>query len=453
MPPELPDRPNIIFVFSDQQRWDSVCCYGSEIFKGLTPNLDRMARDGVRFQHAFTPQPVCGPARSCLQTGKWATETGCFTNGIALPLDETTVAHHLSRAGYRVGYVGKWHLASTPREGIDYHARAIPPERRGGYSDFWLASDVLEFTSHAYDGHMFDGEMNRVEFPRGRYRVDSLTDFAIEKIRARDPESPFYMFLSFIEPHQQNDHQRFEGPRGSKTRFAHYKVPGDLAGREGDWPKEMPDYLGQVHRLDANVGRIRRELRRLGMDRDTVLIYASDHGCHFRTRNAEYKRSCHEGSIRVPLIACGPGFPGETEVRELASLIDLPPTLLELAGLRIPGCMRGRSLLPLIEDGPGEWRDEVFIQISEDHVGRALRTDRWKYSVKAPGRHGGRDSSSDLYQDHCLYDLWLDPHETTNLIGDPRFTDVRDQLAGHLITRMVSAGEGRPEIREAQCDA
>jgi arylsulfatase A-like enzyme len=104
-------KPNIIFFFSDQQRWDTLGCYGQKL--PLTPNLDRMAAEGVRFEFAFTCQPVCGPARSCLQTGKYATQTGCFRNNIGLPTDEKTIAHWLSDGGYEVGYLGKWHLAST----------------------------------------------------------------------------------------------------------------------------------------------------------------------------------------------------------------------------------------------------------------------------------------------------------------------------------------------------
>ncbi len=440
------EKPNIVFVLSDQQRWDTVGCYGSEIHPGLTPNLDRMAEGGVRFEHAFTCQPVCGPARACLQTGKWATETGCFRNGIALPLDEPTIAHHLSRAGYEVGYIGKWHLASTGREGIDFQTIAIPPERRGGYRDFWIASDVLEFTSHSYDGHMYDASMNRVGFPQDRYRVDCLTDFAIERLRERDTNRPLFMFISYIEPHQQNDHQHFEGPHGSKERLRDYEVPGDLVATEGDWREELPDYLGQVNSLDFNLGRIRHELGDLGMDQDTLIIYTSDHGCHFRTRNAEYKRSCHESSIRVPMIFSGPGLRGGHVVKELVSLIDLPPTILSAAAVKPPVYMRGQSLLPLAGGRTEKQREEVFVQISESHVGRAIRTKRWKYSVCALDRNGGQDMASDVYTEDCLYDLMVDPHERRNLVLDPAYTDVRTELAARLRRRIAQAGEAEPRI-------
>jgi len=126
------NRPNIIFFFSDQQRWDTCGCYGQQL--PVTPNLDRMAADGVRFANAFTCQPVCGPARACLQTGKYAVEVGCPTNHRMLPTDEMTLARWLSQAGYEVGYIGKWHLASCgERDGPDdFREKPVPPERRGG---------------------------------------------------------------------------------------------------------------------------------------------------------------------------------------------------------------------------------------------------------------------------------------------------------------------------------
>jgi arylsulfatase A-like enzyme len=447
------DRPNILFFFTDQQRWDtcdcyrqSPGCYGQRL--DTTPNLDRMAAEGVRFAKAFTCQPVCGPARSCLQTGKYATETGCFRNDVALPLDERTIAHCLSDAGYEVGYVGKWHLASTGEE-ANYRTTPVPPERRGGYRDYWVASDVLEFTSHSYDGHMFNADMERVDFPEGRYRADAVTDFAIDFLRTRSGERPWFLFLSFIEPHHQNDHNRYEGPKGSKERFADFPVPGDLIDTEGDWRENYPDYLGCINSLDANLGRVRAELKRLGMADDTLVIFTSDHGSHFRTRNGEYKRSCHDGCIRVPMVACGPGFSGGKVVDELVSLIDLPPTILDAAGAPVPGTMRGRPLRQLVDGAATDWPKEVFLQISESQVGRAVRTARWKYSVFAPDRRGWQDADSDVYVEEYLYDLEADPHERNNLVADPACEGVRAELRTALIRRMREAGESEPTIRPA----
>lgn len=435
------NKPNIVFVFSDQQRWDTLGCYGQKM--DISPNLDKMARDGVRFENSFTCQPVCGPARAALQTGKYPTEIGCHTNGRMLPLDGKTMAHYLSDVGYEVGYIGKWHLAKCG-------TAAIPAERRGGYTDYWLASDVLEFTSHSYDGHMFNSKMERVEFPNDRYRVDCLTDFTIDYLKTRTREKPFFLFLSYIEPHFQNDHKCFEGPRGSKEKYKDFEVPGDLVGTEGDWSEEYPDYLGCCNSLDANIGRIRESLEKLGLAENTLIVYTSDHACHFRTRNKEYKRSCHDNSIRTPLIVCGPGFKGGKVVSDMVSLIDLPPTVLAAAGRELPPAMRGRPLQGLADGTATDWPEEVFVQISEDVIGRAVRTKKWKYSVVAEKpSEGPQPSGSDLYREHFLYDLEKDPHERANLVRDPALATVRAELAAVLKRRMVAVGEKEPIIQPA----
>ncbi len=444
-------QPNIVFIFSDQQRWDTLACYGDTMGRALSmsPNLDAMAAEGTRFDQAFTCQPVCGPTRSCLQTGKYATETGCWRNDIILPMDEVTLPRLLKPAGYEIGYIGKWHLASERRKKIDHRTKAVPPEYRGGYDDYWLASDVLEFTSHSYDGYMFDGEGKQVDFPEGRYRVDAQTDFALDYLRNRDGEKPFFLFLSYIEPHHQNDNKHFEGPKGSKERFKDYPVPGDLAGLEGDWQEELPDYLGCCASLDENVGRIRAELETLGLADNTIVIYTSDHACHFRTRNSEYKRSCHEGSIRVPMIIAGPGFRGGEVVDDLVSLIDLPPTVVAAGGVAPPQTMHGRPLQALTDGTAEDWPEEVFVQISESQCGRALRTQKWKYSVRAPGKSR---AAADSYYEDFLYDLEADPHERTNLVRDPALADVRADLCGRLKQRMTEAGEKEPEILPAKAE-
>ena len=447
-------RPNIIVVFTDQQRWDTCDCYretpaawrDSERLDPITitPNLDRMARDGVLFRNAFTCQPVCGPARACIQVGKFAEEIGCPTNHRRLPADEKTIAHYLSETGYDTAYIGKWHLASFGEHGgpDDFRIKPVPPDRRGGY-DSWLASDALEHTSHSYDGHMFDGDGNRREFPSGRYRVDAQTDWVLEYLRDRSGRKPFLLLVSYIEPHHQNDHEHYEGPRGSRERFGNYDVPGDLLDTEGDWREEYPDYLGCCASLDANLGRVCEELERLCLDRDTVIIYTSDHGSHFRTRNREYKRSCHDGCIRVPMVIRGPGFTGGKVVDEMSSLIDIAPTVLDIAGVTPPDYMRGMSLRGPATGIAGKWRDEVFLQISEHQCGRAIRTDKWKYSVSDHTKSGwGADqTASDSYTEDFLYDLDADPHERKNLVMDPAYADARAELSATLKRRMVEAGE------------
>lgn len=447
-------QPNILFLLSDQQRWDTVGCYGEPLgthFQ-LTPNLDRLAAEGVRFASAFTPQPVCGPARATLQTGKWPTEMGCHTNARKLPEDEMTIAKWLSQAGYSTNYLGKWHLAGDKTEKVQFNDAPVPPPRRGGYRDYWLASDLLEFTSHGYDGHLFDADGQQVDFPPGHYRADAMTDFALERLDTLAEESrngrPFLFFISYIEPHHQNDHEHYEGPKGSQERFADFPVPGDLADAEGDWKEELPDYLGCCHSLDENVGRYLARLEELGILEDTLIVYTSDHGSHFRTRNSEYKRACHDGCVHVPMILRGPGFTGGKVVEDLVSLIDLPATLLTAAGLDVPESHHGRALQPLPDGRPDDWREDVFIQISESQCGRALRTHQWKYAVRAPDK-GGQDSHSDTYLEDYLYDLRNDPHERDNLVRSPDHDSVRDSLRQRLLERMRQAEEPLARILPA----
>lgn len=440
-------RPNIIFYFSDQQRFDTLGCYGQPL--DVTPNLDYLASIGTKFENAYTCQPVCGPARACLQSGKYATQVGCHRNAQALPQDITTLADCFHQAGYETAYVGKWHLASNrssymaPFDEENFETRAIPPERRGGYRDYWMASDVLEWTSHGYDGYVFDKDGKKHEFIG--YRADAINNYAIHYLQNYNGEKPFFMFVSQIEPHHQNDRGRFEGPDGSKERFADFIPPADMAEGEGDWKENYPDYLGQCHSLDENVGRLVETLKDRGLWENTILFYTSDHGCHFCTRNREYKRSCHDASIHVPLIAAGGAFEGGKTISNLVSLIDLPVTLLDCAGIERPADYQGRSLKTLAEGKAEEWDDCVFMQISESEVGRAIRTDKWKYSVVAD-EDGWECSGADVYYEQFLYNLEEDPCEKNNLAGDSSYAEVRKQLSEKLIQCMRQAGEKTPEI-------
>ena len=444
-------RPNILFILTDQQRFDTCGCYGQEL--KVTPNLDQLAKEGVSFKHAFTNQPVCGPARSILQTGKYPTETGCYRNGIALPQSNENIANLLSEHGYQVAYIGKWHLASTigrPKEKrlkkMKHMTTAIPPELRGGYNDFWLASDLLEFTSHAYEGYLFDKYGEKQEF-KG-YRVDCLTDFAIKYLESLKLDKPFFLFLSFLEPHQQNDHNAIEGPEGSATKFRNYKVPGDLIDREGDWHQFFPDYLGCCNSIDDNLGRLLGKLKELEMYDNTNVIFTSDHGCHFRTRNQEYKRSCHDNSSRIPLVIKGMNFHSGKVIEELISLINIPPTLMKMADIEIPKFMKGKPLQYLVQgqEKTEEWPQEVLIQISETQVGRAIRTKKWKYSVKAPNKDGILYSKSDVYEEEFLYNLEKDPFERHNLIKEFKYTQIKKELSQILLQKMVEAGETQAKI-------
>lgn len=428
---------NIIFYFSDQQRWDTVN-------KEVTPNLMKLADEGVLFENSFTCQPVCGPARSCLQSGMYATETGCYTNGIALPQDITPLAEYFNRAGYQTAYIGKWHLGSDKYPGIGVHCEktAIPKDRQGKYQ-YWRAADCLEFTSHGYDGYVFDGDGNKIDFTG--YRADCINDFALEFLDKREKDKPFFLFVSQLEPHQQNDRNCFEGYKETIEKYKDYPLPDDLTFLKGDYKEMYPDYISAINRLDYNVGKLVAKLKQQGIYEDTIIIYTSDHGCHFKTRNMEYKRSCHESSIHTPLIIKGGGFEGGKRDNRLVSLIDLPPTMLSMAGIKTPPNFKGYDLTKETDD-PETRRKCVFMQISESQCGRAVRTDRFMYSVKDLNPTGYLHENSKVYFEDYLYDLKKDPIEKHNLVKDPKYAHVRRELKYLLLEEIRKAGEEAPVI-------
>ena len=433
-----PNRPNVVVFFTDQQRWDTTGIHGNPM--GLTPNFDAMAQAGTHVANSITCQPVCGPARSCLQTGLYATNTGCFRNGIPLQQSSRTLAHHFADAGYQTGYIGKWHLYERGVEG------PVPEEHRAGYQ-YWLASNVLEFTSDAYHTVMYDNDNQPVSLPG--YRVDALTDAAIRYVDGHR-QDPFFLFVSYVEPHHQNHIDDYPPPDGYRERYTGGWVPPDLAALGGSAHRHLGGYYGMVKRLDEALGRTVDALKSLDLLDDTVLMYTSDHGSHFKTRNSEYKRSCHESSVRVPTAFRGPGFRGGGRIDELVSLVDLPPTLLDSAGIPVPEEMEGRSILPLTRGERDGWPEEAFIQISEAQVGRAVRTQRWKYCVDAPGEPGGARPGSERYVEQYLYDLEADRYELTNLIGFESHRGVADAMQKRLVRRMVMAGEPEPKVEPAE---
>ena len=447
---------NIIFYFTDQQRWDTCGCFGQPL--DITPNLDALAREGVKFDNAFSPQPVCGPCRALFQTGKWPTETGCFRNNIMLPANVKTLGSYIEEAGYETAYIGKWHLASDGElekpPTIDHTVTAIPRELRGGYTGFWRTADVLEFTSHGYDGFVFDENDQRVDF-KG-YRADCINDMALEFFDQYDGKKPFFMTISQIEPHHQNDRKHYEGPEGSKEKFKDFVLPEDLKVLGGNAAEEYPDYLGQCASLDENLGRLVAKLKEKGLYENTVIIFASDHGSHFLTRNRDshlngyddYKRSCHDAALHVPLVIAGGPFKGGVAVEELVSTASLPKTILALAGVDVGEAMIGENLFDVVEKKGDNRPNEIFAQISESRVGRCIRTARYTYSVYAPGVNGGEEAAAEVYADDFLYDMERDPHQMNNMVADPAYAQVKAELRERLLDWIEQAEGVRPVITD-----
>ena len=438
-------KPNIILIISDQFRWDCLGANG-RMPLNLTPNLDAMARVGTNFANAITNQPVCAPSRGCLFTGQYATRHGVWHNGPPLPTDAVTIAKVLRSNGYSANYAGKWHLGPEYPGDKKRTAGAVDKPYRGGFDDFWEGCNELEWTSHPYEGSIWDAEGREIQF-HDRYRVDFITDRVVRFLN-QAPREPFFLVISYLEPHFQNDCNCFVAPKGYADRYRNSFIPRDLSFFPGDWQQQLPDYYGCINSVDENVGRLRQELDKLRLTEHTIVALISDHGCHFRTRNPEYKRSGHESSVHVPLVVSGPGFDQPKAVNELVSHIDIAPTLLDAVGIAAPASMQGRSAMPLVkgaaEKGHGE---EVYIQISESMSGRALRTPQWTYVVAASD--GKSRESAPQYTEYQLYDLYADPHQLVNLAGRRETREVSAHLRERLRARMTEAGEQPAEILPA----
>ena len=445
--PSSSARPNIILYLADQFRWDFVGANGRNP-STRTPNLDALATGGKNFTHAVTNQPVCAPSRSVLFTSRYATETGVWHNGLALDKSLPTLAGELRKGGYSANLIGKWHLALENRD-AGGSPGPVKLEDRGGFEDLWEGANAIENTSHPYEGTIWDRNNQPITY-KDEYRVDFLTDRA-ERFLRQKQEKPFFLFISQLEPHQQNDMHQPIAPKGAAARFVNSTPPEDLRALPGTWQAQLPDYYGCIEAIDASVGRLRKILEEEHLADNTIFVFMSDHGCHFMTRNQEYKRSTHNSSIRVPLIMDGPGFHRAQQIPELVGLIDLAPTLLQAAGITVPAGWKGRSLLPLLNDAEARehWPNEQLVQISESMTGRAIRTPDWTYCVADLSGDTKRPAAAS-YHEYQMYDQRADPHELVNLAGRQEFRAKANELSQRLKKLLVAAGETEPEIVPAK---
>lgn len=404
----MTDRPNIVLIMADQQRMDSLACYGNRFV--ASPALDRLAAEGARFTLALTPWPVCTPARGSLWTGVYPHRHGLIDNvyGIdnafeSIAAVKTTLFDHLRRTGYRTAHFGKWHLGE-----------AQPP-----FFDIWETS----FNSRV--GHWVDGLLD------GVYRPDLQTDASIAFLRERAHDmQPFMMVQSFYPPHD---------PYSAPARFyAPYRGRGvPFAG-----------YYAAVSALDENVGRIMATLRETGLQENTLLIYLSDHGdTFFYRQDGEHKFVCHDDALRVPLLVSWPGRIAAGAVIDVpVGLQDLMPTILEYAGAPLPDGLHGHSLRPLLRQENVAWRDDFYVQNVTHRrrvEQRCMRTGAWKLIVDAQGQHE-------------LYNLQADPEEELNLFLTPRpdpgferykhypdYAPIIAELAARLRRSAEAIGDGR----------
>ena len=422
-----PSRPNIVFVITDDQRWDYLGLAGHPVLK--TPNIDRIGREGVWMKNCFTTTPLCSPSRASFLTGRYPHSHG-VTNNDRLGLDVLshrllTWPRQLREAGYETAFIGKWHM------GLD-------DSRRPGF-DHWV--------SFKGQGAYIDGVANENGLRRQLtgYMTDYLNQQAVAFIR-RPRSRPFALVLSqkavhspFLPASRHDDLYQdfsFEIPAVSREsiegkRMLTRKVPPirwyefegigpepgeSRRGRGRDPVSVVRDQLRSLASIDEGVGEIMQLLADLGKLDDTVIVYTSDNGFlmgeHERFND---KRWAYDPSIRIPMVIRYPRLIRSGSVRDQLVLnIDLAPTLMELAGVTPLEPMQGVSMVPILQDAEAPWRDAILAEYFLEKVARrvpswqCVRSERWKYI-----RYTGESEAFDE-----LYDLEADPGELWNLAGD-----------------------------------
>ena len=420
-------KPNIIFYLSDGQRFDT-------LNPQVMPNLWELSKEGARFTNSFTCHPDSVAASACLQTGMYTTQLDRSKNGGVLSEGTKTIADYFNDNGYDTAFIGEWRLA-------DKGKNAVPKEQQGGYK-YWRAANTLGITAQGEAVCVFDENGNKSEL--NGYRADAINALAIEYINSREEdESPFLMFVSQPELTLKKGNSHFEGFNETVESFRNYPIPEDLSFLKGNYKQEYPNYISAINRIDHNFGELVKSLKEKGLYENTVVIYTSNYGCHFKTRNSKYQQSCHDSAIHTPLVIFGGAYKKGVVDNRLVSLIDLPATMLDFADVYVPSTFLGVSVFDGAE--ANERRNSIFIQLCKSQT-RAVRTDKYKYSVTAP-RLGALSGKAKIYFEAYLYDLSHDPNEKMNLANDKNFKEIRKNLSDVLLPEMDKAWEEKPKIK------
>ncbi|MHC4681901.1 MAG: sulfatase family protein, partial [Planctomycetota bacterium] len=411
----LRKRPNIVFILTDDQRYDAMSCAGHPWLK--TPHMDRLAKEGVLFKNAFVTTSLCSPSRGSFLTGCYAHTHEVFANSRKDPNPSVAMFPQLlQQAGYETAFIGKWHMAASnsPRAGFDHW---VSFSGQGNYNKNKLN---------------VDGKPVRSE----TYVTDELTSYAIEFLRKRRSR-PFMLYLSHKAVHAPFTPAKRHANLYSDVEIKSQHNPKDNLqtkppwGRKMDknWKTQILSYFQSLVAVDESLGRVLDTLEEINALDDTAVIFSSDNGYFHGEHGGMWdKRAAYEPSMRIPLIMRYPKLTGRgTHCEELALNIDLAPTILELAAVPIPGAMQGQSWLDALRGRPGrasflyEYFQEGDRRFKRPTV-LAVRTKRWKY-VTYP-----LDSS--LISE--LYDLQTDPAELNNLIGDPKYAGTLEEMKNEL---------------------
>lgn len=398
-------QPNLLFVLTDSWRGQALPPAGDPNL--VAPNLAQLAREGAYCSRAYTSYPVCCPSRAAILTGKFPHAAGVTRNHSLLPLGQETMSAVLKRAGYRTGYIGKWHLDGAENPGF------VPPERRRGF-DYWAAFNV---DHRHYDSVYFRDEP--VPIRVSGFEPDYQTGLAIDFLRQAGPR-PFYLYLSFVAPHAP-----FTPPaRHAVYNPAHLRLrPNVPKSSEEQARKDLAGYYGLCSAVDENVGRLLRELNDRGLADDTIVVFTSDHGHMLGSQGSDGIDLPYEESSRIPLLIRHPRRirAGITK-NMLISNVDYAPTLLALCGVQAPDGMQGVNLASLLTTGRGPLPESIYAQggLGQPHEWRMIVRGKYKLVV-----------DSALRPTH-LYHLIHDDYEQENLVAKSSQHRNREELNAQL---------------------
>jgi len=415
-------RPNLLYVFADQMRGMDMGCAGNPDVR--TPAMDRLATEGARFTHAYANCPVCTPSRAMLLSGQYPLTCRTMANDLPLPTDIPTFGNVCRDAGYRTGYVGKWHLDGVPRN------RFTPPgPRRHGF-DFWA---VWNCAHDYFRGKVFRDSEEVIDLPG--YEPDGQTDIAVEFLEGCR-EEPFCLFLSWGAPHNpyeqvpQQFREMYDPSRIALRPNFRDIAPGEGLYRGEDARRSIADYYAHITALDQDLGRLLCTLDRLGMAENTIVVFSSDHGDMLWSQGMLRKQQPWEESVSIPFILRWPGrVPAGREAAALLGVADHAPSLLSMMGIDAPDTMEGSDLSPVMLGSTEEGPSSVFlmdvITLDEAHAQglrpwRGVRTARHTYARFIDG------------EPWVLYDNEVDPYQQENLVGRPEAAGLQGELEAEL---------------------
>ena len=458
-------RPNILFIFTDQQRADTMACYGNDMIHA--PNLNALADGSFVFENGYVSSPICTPSRSTIMTGLWPHVSGCLKNNIRLEESVPTIADLLPPE-YHTGYYGKWHLGNEVirQHGFDEWV-SIEDQYREYYTDeehLSVFSDYHHFLverGHAPDkeseGAMVFSRGYAAALPEELTKATFLGDRAAEFIH-RNKDRPFALYVNIFEPHPPYDgpfndmydpwsipvpDSFMKNPPANASLMHRMRAEESLAGQgfDGDsaeplseeyWRALIARYWGMVTLVDKAVGTMTRALEEAGVADNTIVVYSSEHGDQLGEHNVVQKAVFYEQSVKVPMLMRVPWLSDGSRVPGRYSHVDTVPTLLDLVGADLPDHLQGESRVPVLKGEETLEGNDVIIDWTGRNVGDEaspsiqdvphrilISHDGWKLSL-AEGDQGE------------LYDLNGDPTESVNLFDDPSHRERVADMASRI---------------------